>query len=339
MTQPRLSFGVTILTTLPPQELVAAARESEALGFDFFWLTDSSLHGYFVYPYLTLAATNTKSIRLGTNCTHPLTMHPAMTANAATTINAISRGRAILGIGAGGGPTAELRPQGKAKINDLEEMVSVTRRLLTGERVTFEGDDYQIKDAHIMYGLEGLQPPKIYITASGPRTFEMAGRVADGVLMTCGGSREGLEFAINHVRTGAEAAGRSVDDLDLAWHVFGTFDEDPEVAYRLGSQAGAMFANAFPVYCAMAGIPDEKVAEVKRAYVGARHFTEARAAHRLVTRDMVERLTVSGGKDLWEERVAIAREMGISHIELFVLGEPLAVLRGLAGAVLAPGAV
>ena len=339
MTHPRLTFGVTILATLPPQELVTAAKQAEALGFDYFWLTDSSLHGYYVYPYLTLAATNTKKIRLGTNCTHPLTMHPAMTANAIATINTISGGRAVLGIGAGGGPTAELRPQsGAAKVHDLEDMVSVAHRLLAGERISYQGDDYQIRDAHVMYGLEGFQPPKIYITASGPRTFEMAGRVADGVLMTCGGSREGLDFAIKHVRIGAEAAGRRLDDLDLAWHVFGTFDNDPEVANRLGAQAGAMFANAFPTYCSLAGISDERVANVKRAYVGARHFTEAHAAAKLVTKEMVERLTVSGGKAVWQERIAMAREAGISHIELFVLGEPLAVMQGLADEVLAVGA-
>lgn len=331
MTASRLTFGVTVLATLPPSDLVSVAKAAEGFGFDYLWLTDSSLHGYFVYPYLTLAAINTERIRLGTNCTHPLTLHPAMTANAIATVNAISGGRAVLGIGAGGGPTVEVRPKtGNAKVHELEDMVTLTRRLLAGERVSFESETYAVTDGHIMYGLENNAAPKIYITASGPKAFEMAGRVADGVLMTCGGSREGLDFALEHVRVGAASAGRRLDDLDVAWHVFGTFDSNQVAARRLGTQAGAMFANAFPTYCKLAGIPDEDVARVKNAYVGARHFTEARAAHALVTDQMVDRLTVSGGKELWSERLAMAREAGIKHVELFVLGDPIAVMRGLA---------
>lgn len=336
MTDNRIEFGISILATRAPHELIDSARLAEELGFDFFWLTDSSLHGYYVYPYLTLAAVNTQRIRLGTNCTHPLTMHPAMTANAIATVNTISRGRAILGIGAGGGPTVELRASGAAKARTLEDMVTTTRALLSGEHVTHATDDYQIRDGHIMYGLKEVAPPPIYLTASGPKVFEAAGRVADGVLMTCGGLRQGIDFALKHVGIGAQEAGRNLEDIDLAWHVFGTFDEDPNVAYRLGAQAGAMFCNAFPTYCALAGIPEEQVAEVKRAYT-ARHFTEAYAAHKLVTREMVDRLTVSGGKDLWRERISMARQAGIKHIELFLLGEPVTVMRGLADAVLAVG--
>lgn len=329
-----LTFGVTLLATLRPADFVSTVLRAEAGGYDLVWVTDSSLHAHSVYPYLALAATATSHVRLGTNCTHPLGAHPATSINAIATIGAIAGGRAILGIGAGGGPTVELG-HSRAKVSDIEAMATVARRLYAGETVHHHDDGFELREGRLMHGLADVEPPKIYITASGPRTLEMAGRVADGVLMCCGGSASGLDFALSHVRRGIEASGRRLEDVDVAWHVFGTFDRDPETSHRVGAQAGAMFANAFPSYCALADIPEADVAAVKRAYTGAHHFTEAHAAHRLVTHEMVDRLTVSGDAALWRERLALARDRGITHVELFPLGDVPRVLDALAEEVLA----
>src|SRR5712664_232327 len=101
-------FGITLQGIEPPGAFQRQIRDVEAAGFSHLWITDSSLHARYVYSYLTLAALNSRHLLLGTGVTHPFTRHPAITANAIATLDEISEGRAILGIGAGDSPTVEL---------------------------------------------------------------------------------------------------------------------------------------------------------------------------------------------------------------------------------------
>jgi 5,10-methylenetetrahydromethanopterin reductase len=345
MNSSRPTFGISTMNTFPRGEFVEIVQLAENLGYDHFWVSDSSLHSYYVYSYLTLAAVNTSRIKLGTNCTHPLSVHPAVTINAMATTNQIANGRAILGIGSGGGPVGELgyRAQG-AKVKEVEDMVTIAKRLFKGERVDYHGREFEINDAVLMFGLGECDPPQVYVTASGPRMLEMAGRVADGVLMCCGASTEGLEFALAQVRKGAESAGRSLDEIDLAWHVFGTFEPDPVKAHRVGAEGCSFLVNWFPIYCELSGISADSVAAIKEAYVGARHFTEAHSAHALVTGQMVEKLTVSGDAKVWNKFLDLARQAGISHVELLPIAgidrlmhdDFVPVLKGLAEEVVVP---
>ena len=75
--------GVVLQGAYPPEEFAGMVERIEALGYDQLWLTDSSLHARNSYAYLTLAATRSSRLRLGTAVTNPLTRHPAITAVAA----------------------------------------------------------------------------------------------------------------------------------------------------------------------------------------------------------------------------------------------------------------
>src|SRR5437762_12803153 len=125
-----IRFGVTLQGVEPPRTFQQQVRDIEDAGFTHLWVTDSSLHARYVYSYLTLAALNSKLLRLGTGVTHPYTRHPAMNVNAIATLDEISEGRAIFGIGAGDSPTIELG-YAPAKVQVVREMIQLTRRLLT----------------------------------------------------------------------------------------------------------------------------------------------------------------------------------------------------------------
>src|SRR5436853_5290129 len=116
-----LRFGVTLQGVEPPRMFQQQVREIEAAGFTHLWITDSSLHARYVYSYLTLAALNSERLQLGTGVTHPFTRHPAINVNAIATLDEISEGRAILGIGAGDSPTVELG-FAPAKVQVVREM-------------------------------------------------------------------------------------------------------------------------------------------------------------------------------------------------------------------------
>ena len=93
--------GVALQGVDAPFAFIDKVKEIEGLGFDNLWLTDSSLHTRDCYSYLTLAATVSTRLRLGSAVTNPVSRHPGVTAAALATVDEVSGGRAILGMGVG----------------------------------------------------------------------------------------------------------------------------------------------------------------------------------------------------------------------------------------------
>jgi 5,10-methylenetetrahydromethanopterin reductase len=183
-------------------------RTVDDCGFDVIGLTDSPA----LYPetYVTgvLAAQNTSRVRFGPRVTNPLTRHPIVAAQAIGSLDILSGGRALYGIGAGDSAahTAGTRP---ARVADIEEYLLTVRALLAGEPVTYRG-------AELRMFSEPRRVP-IYVAAAGPKMLRMAGRVADGVIIGSGVLPEVIEHTLGFIREGAESAGRSLSDLDLWW--------------------------------------------------------------------------------------------------------------------------
>jgi len=203
----RFGFGVSLVC----DDLAAFpgwVRTVDECGFDVIGLTDSPA----LYPetYVTgvLAAQNTTRVRFGPRVTNPLTRHPIVAASAIGSLDVLSGGRALFGIGAGDSAahTAGARP---ARVADIEEYLLTVRGLLRGEEVVYRGAPLRM-----------FSPPRdvpIYVAAAGPKMLRMAGRVADGVIIGTGIIPEVVEHTIGLIREGAESAGRSLSDLDLWW--------------------------------------------------------------------------------------------------------------------------
>ena len=203
MTEPQ--SGVVLQGVDPPAEFCGMVQEIEELGFSHLWLTDSSLHARNCYAYLTLAAGSSSRLLLGTAVTNPATRHPAITAAAAATVDEISGGRLILGIGAGDRPLLALglRPSSLAT---LEAAIDGIRRLWRGEEVGLRAGTFELNSAHLRFQARPDIP--VFLSASGPKTLELAGRIADGVILLVGLFPEALEWAIAQVVKGAQAADR-----------------------------------------------------------------------------------------------------------------------------------
>jgi 5,10-methylenetetrahydromethanopterin reductase len=324
--------GVSFQCVDSPDEFCRMVKEVEDLGFDYLWLADSSLHARYVYSYLTLAAVNSKRLKIGTNCTHPHTRHPAVNVNAFITVNEISGGRVNIGVGAGDSPVMELGYH-IGRLKEMRQWIEVARRLLAGERFDYDGDYFSLHGAGIHHGLDGVDAPKIYVTASGPKMLALAGELADGVIFHPGAFREGLEFALSNIREGAERAGKSMEDIDVCWQVMGAIDEDRTVAREKARPLAAWFPKRSPHYCQLAGIDDELVTKIRDAYGGG-EFHEAQAAIKLTTDEMVDKFVVAGDVDDWRERIEMARALGVNHIELFPLGERMRLVRDVGAAII-----
>ena len=189
---------------------VAYAKLAEAVGFDLVGVADSQ--SLFREPFVTLGLMGqaTEKVMIGTAVTNPITRHPAVMASAIATVQEISGGRAMLGIGTGDSAIYNIneRPRGLAGLRDY---ILTLRKLLAGETAEFGG-----RDVHTCWtgGLD--QPPvPIYISAEGPKTLELAGEVADGVFCGMGLSPDVVALSLEHLRIGAERAGRTLDDIDI----------------------------------------------------------------------------------------------------------------------------
>lgn len=312
MTTPR--HGVVLQPVDVPGEFTGLVDRIEELGYDNLWLTDSSLHARDVYSYLTLAAGRTSRLQLGTAVTNPLTRHPGVTAVAAATIDELSGGRMILGMGAGDRPLEAfgLRP---AKVARVESAITVIRSILAGGTVTGEIGPFELVDPHLRF--EARPDLPVFMSASGPRMLELAGKVTDGVIMLVGLFDEGLRFAIEQIERGAAEAGRPRPHL--AVFAYGAVSDDEDEALEKARTIAAWFPQTAPAYCRLAGLDDELVEAVRSRYSGG-EFQEAAEAAKALPPEFVRKVALAGNVDRTAETIKGVLATGVDSVHVFPLG-------------------
>ncbi|MCC6195826.1 MAG: LLM class flavin-dependent oxidoreductase [Burkholderiales bacterium] len=313
----RISFGITFLPTDPPNAFNELTSYVDGAGFDYLWLADASLYGRYVYSYLTLSALNTRHVKIGPNCTHPLTRNPAVSFNAMATIDELSMGRAIMNVGAGGGTVKELG-HAAAKMKAIREMIEQGRALMTGEPVDYSSETLVLKNARLRFLARNDMP--IYMTASGPKMLEMAGELCDGVIYMAGTDPRCIEAAQTDIARGAAAAGRSLANIDRACCVFGNLGEDRDKARAHCRSIAAWMVTTQPRYAELAGIPAGPIEAVRDAFSGSAHGPEARKAAALVTDQMIDAFTLAGDPSDFIRGIERIAEYGVRHVEFFPEG-------------------
>src|SRR5437762_590154 len=205
LSPPVLSFGVTVLPDPPWQRLVELMKLAEEHGFEYGWTYDSHVLWQEPYPLLTLAAANTTSLRLGLNVTNPGTREPTVTASAFATLQDVTGGRMIMGIGRGDSARRVIG-QKPTTVGELERAVAMMRDLMNGRPVVWNDTEVELKWA------KGRPEIPVYVAGYGPRVLSVAGRVADGVIIQLA-DPEIVEWIVAQVRKAAEEAGRDPSEL------------------------------------------------------------------------------------------------------------------------------
>jgi 5,10-methylenetetrahydromethanopterin reductase len=313
----KLEFGLTIIPTDKPSTFISLSREVEALGLDYFWVCDSTLHSHDPYGYLTIAALHTRTPRLGLNCVNPFTRHPAVNVNAIATLDEISGGRANLSFGSGAEPIFELGYK-SAKVATVRRSVEMAKQLRGGNKIDFDEDGLSLKGATLHY--PGRKTLPIYVTASGPKMLEMAGEVADGVIFLTGSYPPCVRFALDHIGIGAARAGRSLDEIDLAWCGVGSIREDRTQAIEESRTLAAWVVKYAPNYAEIAGVPRDIIDSVGAAYK-AGHFHEAKAAADLLPSEFVQRLSLCGTPEDFRRQITAITDLGVRHVEYEAMGD------------------
>jgi probable F420-dependent oxidoreductase len=206
-----LSFGVTVLPDPPASRLVELFKLAEQNGFQYGWTYDSHILWQDPYPLLTMAALETSTLHLGMNVTNPGTREPTVSASAYATLQDISGGRMIMGIGRGDSArrTIGLQP---VKVAEFERSVTAIRALMRGESVHWNETDIEL---NWMNGLAEKPPPvPVYVAGYGPKVLAIAGRCADGVIIQLA-DPEIVEWIVGQVRRAAEEAGRDASEVKV----------------------------------------------------------------------------------------------------------------------------
>jgi 5,10-methylenetetrahydromethanopterin reductase len=269
-------FGIVFL----PESLSGfgeLCREAENTGFEWVGVADSQSVFHEMYVALTLAALNTSRVRVGPLVTNPLTRHLVVTASAMASIDELSNGRAVLGIGSGDSAIYTLGAP-PATLAGLEESIDTLGRLTGGEAVKREARTWQVHRTS--------RRVPIYLAAEGPRTLELAGRVADGVIVGLGLTPEVIGLSLAAIERGARAAGRALADLDVWWFAKTNVADTHEAAVGPIKMALAASANhAFRFTLEGKGIPaelHEPIRGLQREY-NAHHHEIAGAGNAVLT--------------------------------------------------------
>jgi probable F420-dependent oxidoreductase len=200
-----LSFGITLKPDMAPERIVALTRQAEAAGFDYGWIFDSHVLWLEPYPLLTMMALNTKRMRLGTCVTNPAVRDPTVTASLHATLNRISGGRMVLGIGRGDSSRRVLGKQ-PTTLADLEAATIMIRQLAAGKSVEYEGEPISMPWA------SGDLP--VWIAGYGPKALHLTGRIADGVILQLADPHI-IKWCLGFLREGALAAGRDPASIQV----------------------------------------------------------------------------------------------------------------------------
>jgi probable F420-dependent oxidoreductase len=200
-----MHFGITIKPDISIERIVGLTQQAENSGFEYGWIFDSHILWKEPFPLLTLMATNTRRIRLGTCVTNPATRDLTVTASLFATLNLISGGRMELGIGRG---DSSRRVMGKKPVSwsQLEAAVKEFRDLTSGKEVQHDGQATRLSWTQ--------NSPRIWIAGYGPKVLHMAGRVADGIILQFADPAL-IDWCMGFVREGARAAGRDIKEIEV----------------------------------------------------------------------------------------------------------------------------
>jgi len=233
-----VKFGVMLpIPAAPVDKLISIAKVNEEAGFDSVWVPDHLLFvPYGITPeawsLLSALAVSTRRVLLGTAVSDPHRRHPAVLAQTVATVDRLSGGRVILGLGAG--EAMNLDPFGitwDRPVSRLVEAIEIMRKLWAGEKLDYEGRFWRLKGAFLQITPARRVP--IYIGAHGPRMLRITGQMADGWLPTPL-TPELYEKRLKVIEEAAREAGRSLDDIDTAIYLYTCISDKPgEVEERL----------------------------------------------------------------------------------------------------------
>jgi F420-dependent oxidoreductase-like protein len=305
-----------------PQDQLAVVQEAERLGYDSVWAAEA--YGSDAATVLAWLAAGTSRIKLGSAIFQMPGRSAAMTAMTAATIDELSGGRMVLGIGSSGPQVAEgWHGQRFARqLQRTREYVDVVRMALARERVEYHGETIELplpdgpgKPLKLMITPKQERIP-IYLAAIGPKNTALAGEIADGWIPTFF-SPEHVSELRSLLQEGASRSGRSLDQFDMAPTVNAYISDDRELARNLmrpvlalyiggmGSRKQNFYNNLVQRY----GF-EEAAKEIQDLYLEGKKAEAGDA----IPDELIDLVSLCGPRDVVRDRLAAFRDAGVGTL-------------------------
>jgi 5,10-methylenetetrahydromethanopterin reductase len=276
----------------------------------------------------------TDTIKIGSGVVDCWTRNPARLAATFSTLDDLAPGRVILGIGAWWDPLAEKVGISRAKpLRAMREIITAVRALLANETVTMNGEFVHLDGVELDYVYQERRPKDvpIYLGATGMQMMELAGEIADGVVLNYLVSPDYNKKALEHLAIGADKAGRSWEKIDRPQLVVCSVHEDRKTALDMARMMVTQYLGQQPHIMKASGVPQSLLDKVGEVLTWPATHEQVEVASKLVPDEIVQMLTASGTPDEARAKVREYIADGATCPILYPLGDVTAMIDAFAG--------
>jgi 5,10-methylenetetrahydromethanopterin reductase len=318
-------LGFCFLDRPSVAEQIELVRRIENLGYESAWVTETRL-ARDAFSVLGAFAAVTKRVKLATGIVNTWTRGPALMAMTLATLDELAPGRVICGLGAYWDPLAWKQGIERRKpVTQMREYVHVLRRLLALEAgVTYEGEFVHVRDLTLDLGHGAprtAKDVKIYLGPTGPVMTQTAGEIADGALLNGLISPAATRAMVAQAREGARRAGRRVD-IELPQLINVAMSDDTVAARRTARYVATKYLGQQPHIGKANAIDPQLLARINQVMGGwPGRPGGVEEAMKLVSDDIVDRMTISGSASRIKDRIAEWLDAGISYPVILPLSD------------------
>jgi 5,10-methylenetetrahydromethanopterin reductase len=311
-----MRFSYCMLPDYPLGDAVEMIKTADDLGFYACYSVDETWHKD-PYVLFAAAADKTERIRFGPNVTHVFLREPTLICQQMATLDELTDGRMELLVSTGNfGLLGQygIDWAGQKPLSRLKEAIHVMRTFLDEGAITFEGDFFKYNGLYTFARPVQERLPIKMGAMKGPRSFEAAGELTDGVHHALSYSREAYDYMAEHVGKGAQRAGRDPADLDMGAWVVTVVSEDSAAAKHAARILVAFYISSMPAeQLARHGIDADELAPVVEA-LGAGDVAKA---VQLFEPRYAEKLSLAGTPDEVIEKIkSDIQPAGVNHMIL-----------------------
>jgi 5,10-methylenetetrahydromethanopterin reductase len=303
-------------------------RYAEEKGFEAVWQAESRLVRDAIVPMAAYAAV-TERIKVGSGVINNWTRNIGLLAATFLTLDDLAPGRIICGIGAWWDPLARnVGIERRKPLTAMRETVEVLRRLLRMERVTFHGEFHHVEgiELDVVHGRREPRQVPIMIGATGDQMMELAGEIADGVVLNYCVPPDYDDKALELLDKGAQKAGRSLADLDKPQLIVCSVDYDHARAIDSTRMLLTQYLAQQPHIAKASGVAPEVVAQIQSILGWPATREQINQAKHLVPEELIHRITASGTPEEARAKVAEYRKRGCTCPILYPVGGDVKLL-------------
>lgn len=301
---------------------------AEQKGFEAVWQAESRLVRDAIVPMAAYAAV-TERIKVGSGVINNWTRNIGLLASTFLTLDDLAPNRVICGIGAWWDPLARnVGIERRKPLSAMRETVELLRRLLNMEHVTFEGEFHSVHEIEldVVHGRREPRNVPIMIGATGMKMMELAGEIADGVVLNYCVPPSYNDRAMEHLEIGAKRAGKSLDEVDRPQLVVCSVDADHDRAFDTSRELLTQYLAQQPHIAQASGVSKEIVVEIQSILGWPATHEQIQQAKHLVPDELIGRITASGTPEEARAKVQQYIDHGATAPILYPVGGEVELL-------------